>query len=63
MMMIDIRPAAFGQWYGVLTVDGDEVFSTKGPRPGCVARDLINWIHYNLAAPQESVVLEIKTYA
>lgn len=61
-MMIRIRPAAFNEWLGVLTDDEVVLHTVRGPRPGCVARDLINWIHYNLAQPSETVVLEIKEY-
>lgn len=61
-MIISITPLPFGKWRGVLTVDGDVVYDVKGPRPGCVARDIINWIHLNIAAPSERVELEITTY-
>lgn len=61
-MILSIVPAARGYWYGTLTVDGAVVYDVSGPRPGCVARDLLNWIHLNLMTPHERVELEITTY-
>lgn len=62
IMRIVIKPAAFGQWHGILLDNEEELFNARGQRPGCVARDLLNWIHYNLAAPNSEVTLEIITY-
>jgi hypothetical protein len=62
MMRVVVLPAAMGKWHGWLYIDDEEVFSTRGPRPGCVVRDLINWAHYHLMPPTERVVLEITEY-
>ncbi len=61
-MRISIIPAAFGKWHGTLTVDGQVVYDVRGPRPGCVARDLLNWIHYNLMEPHDRVELDVLHY-
>jgi hypothetical protein len=61
-MRIKIVPAALGKWYGELTIDGEVVHSIRGPRPGCVARDLLNWLHLNIMSPSQLVELEITTY-
>lgn len=61
-MKILIEKAAFGRWLGTLTVDGDVVYDIRGPRPGCVARDILNWVALNIMNPDTRVELEIITY-
>lgn len=61
-MNITIVPAAFHTWQGDLTVDGEVVYTARGQRPGCVARDILNWMQYNLMQPAQLVKLEITNY-
>ena len=62
MMKVEIVRAAFGQWQGTLYNDNDVLYTVRGIRPGCVARDLLNWIHYNVQEPHSQVLLNIVTY-
>lgn len=61
-MIVTITRAAFGQWHGVLTSDGDVVYDTRGSRPGCVARDVLNWLSLNVMPAQSSVIMEVVKY-
>ena len=62
MMRIVIEAAAFGQWQGAIYIDDEVRYTVRGVRPGCVARDLLNWVHYNLMEPTHNVTLEILNY-
>ena len=62
MMRVVVVPTAFGQWQGSLYIDDDVLYTTRGVRPGCVTRDLLNWAHYNYFTPTTRVELEITSY-
>lgn len=62
MITIRIVPSQFHKWHGTLLVDDEKLHALTGPRPGCVARDLLNWMQYNVMQPTQEVVLEVTTY-
>jgi hypothetical protein len=62
MMRIETVPSALGRWHGTLIIDEEKIHAVTGPRPGCVVRDLLNWMQYNLMEPHAAVSLEILQY-
>lgn len=63
-MGIDIKilkDEASGRYVGSISVDGDLVTKARAPRPGCVARDLLNAFALKYGMPDE-VDIEVKEW-
>lgn len=61
MMKMVLSRTAFHEWHGSL-IDGEVITSITGSTFSCVVRDLLNWLQYNVARPETTVVLEVKEY-
>jgi len=56
-----VRDESNNRYIGKLFVDNEEINKARAPRPGCVARDLINYFALQYGMPEE-VDLEIEEW-
>ena len=61
-MIIKLSQTAQKTFVGELFVDDESIMKVRAPRPGCAARDLLNYMAVNFNMPKE-VEIEVSKWS
>ena len=55
-IIIKLSQTAQKTYLGELIVDGESIMKVRAPRPGCAARDLLNYMAVNFNMPKDAEI-------